>query len=173
MPDYLISHAEISQDKQYRYWLKRQWAKEGRTMLWIMLNPSTADSTHDDPTIRRCVSFAKRDGFGGIVVCNLFALRSPDPNVLVDHPDPIGLHNTTTLDFWIVQADTIVCAWGAKFGDSSLLGAGLKRSRPAVESMASKHHRDLWCLGLTKKGFPRHPLYISAKQPLVLYREAK
>lgn len=84
------SSAVISECGSYRYRLERVWEAEKDRVAFIMLNPSTADASKDDPTIRRCIGFAKAWGFGGLIVGNLFALRSTDPKALYGHKDPVG-----------------------------------------------------------------------------------
>jgi hypothetical protein len=80
----------LSPDGLYRYLLWRTWNPKANTMVWLMLNPSTADAMNDDPTIRRCIGFAQREGCGSIQVLNLYALRATKPKHLFDHPDPEG-----------------------------------------------------------------------------------
>lgn len=146
----------------YRYHLRRDWTA-APPLVWIMLNPSTADAEQDDPTIRRCIAFAKAFGYGGIEVVNLFALRSPSPADLLDSScagiDPVGPNNDDTLRVVIVDCGyTLVAAWGAHKLASP-------RAR-VIERMAAGR---LLCLGTTKDGSPRHPLYVKASQPLVPY----
>jgi hypothetical protein len=104
--------AVISECEKYRYALWRVWRKDKLKVMFVMLNPSTADSNKDDPTIRRCIDFAKSWGYGGIVIGNLFGLRATDPKELLNTDDPKGLHN----DYWLRMlpelADQIICAWG-------------------------------------------------------------
>lgn len=155
--------ATMSADGLYRYNLFRGW-DDGPLMVWIMLNPSTADGEVDDPTIRRCMGFARRQGFGAIEVVNLYALRATKPEHLLDHPDPEGPCNPTAwaealLDY--PEPELVVAAWGA--GADKL--DGLPEST-ALRGCSSSFH----CLGTTKEGFPRHPLYVKADQPLEAWR---
>jgi len=126
--------------------------------LFIMLNPSTADASLDDPTIRRCRGFAETWGCNGIQVVNLYAMRSTDPDALWNHPDPVGPEN----DQWLVSAandaEEIVCAWGADAKQSRVL---------EVMRMLTFGGARLKCLGTTKNGSPRHPLYVRGDQPLI------
>jgi hypothetical protein len=151
------SSAVISEDGQYRYELERWWGK-GPGVLWIMLNPSKADADIDDPTIRRCRSFAERWAHGGIGVVNLFAYRSTEPNGLLEASDPVGPRNEAFIRRWMQWQDTIslvVVAWGAwphKLKD-------LPDADDSIRSIAGDVGRPLWCLGKTAGGHPKHPLY--------------
>lgn len=152
-------NAIISACGQYRYKLSRPATSMYPTCgpaLFIMLNPSTADATLDDPTIRRCIGFAKTWDCAGLVVANLYALRATNPADLWKHPDPVGEENDAILEFLIRNHETVVCAWGAN----------AKQERVAtVRKMFHRLSRPM-CLGTTKAGAPRHPLYIRADQPL-------
>ena len=98
---------------EYRYRLGRLWDESLPVCLWIMLNPSKADAKKDDRTIRRCIDYAKRWSFGGILVGNLFALRSPYPERLYQAEDPVGPKNDRRLRAMLNKADLVVCGWGA------------------------------------------------------------
>lgn len=144
--------ADISDDGRYRYTLTRRWDDRPR-VVFVMLNPSTADADIDDPTIRRCIGFARRWDFGGIEVVNLFAWRATDPVELARADDPVGPDN----DDHIVArcaGEFVVAAWGASV-------PYLQRRRPAdVLAMARNVGGQVHHLGLTKDGSPRHPLYL-------------
>jgi hypothetical protein len=144
----LVSTAVLSSCGTYRYQLTRRWA-DGDLCGWVMLNPSTADADQDDPTIRRCVRFARSWGFAGIVVRNLYALRATDPRALDKHPAPVGPDNDAYLARCHAERFT-VCAWGAR---------GAAR---ATEALAAIGTADLRCLSVTKDGQPGHPLYLRA-----------
>lgn len=133
----------------YRYTLWRRW-DTGPTVCWIMLNPSTADASVDDPTVRRCQRFARAWGYAGVTVVNLFALRSTDPAVLRRHPEPVGPGNNHAIVEAATAAALVVCAWGVH---------GAVNHREA-EVLALLTHLDLYCLGVTAGGAPRHPLYL-------------
>lgn len=145
--------AVLSPCRQYRYALWRKWA-DGPQVLFVMLNPSTADESVDDPTIRRCISFAKAWGFGSLSVGNLFALRTPNPGQLIEHSSPIGDENDQWLSKLQDSAALTIAAWG---------NSGRLNNRSAsVAQVLSKPHT----LGLTKIAEPRHPLYVhSATKP--------
>lgn len=151
------SSAVLSDDGLYRYRLTRRWG-DGPDAAFIMLNPSTADATQDDPTIRRCIGFAKREGCGSLTVVNLFAYRATDPKALLDAEDPRGPENQGYIERAIGEASIAVAAWG------SFLWQNRRRLYPTPFVLDSDL---LLCLGTTKTGEPRHPLYVKADQPLV------
>lgn len=147
--DDLRTGAHFSPCGRYRYRLWRFWGT-GAPVVWCMLNPSTADETRDDPTIRRCIGFAREWGAGGVVIVNLFALRSTDPRALYSHPEPVGPGNDATILEAASEAQLIVAAWGVH-------GAHLGRGRAAANLLAPFK---VSVLGTTKDGHPRHPLYV-------------
>ena len=150
------STAVISDDGKFRYLLERRWRNEGSSMLFIMLNPSTADAFVDDPTIRRCVGFAKRENCGRLKVVNLFSLRATHPKDLVGQtngPEWLGYFTQAVNDSRFICA-----AWGSH--------KSVKES-PAYEII--ENIETLWCLGTTKEGHPRHPLYVKSDTPLTRY----
>lgn len=136
---------------EYRYLLWRSWRPAEPHALFVMLNPSTADATEDDPTIRRCVAFARDWGHGGLVVANLFSLRATDPRELRGHIDPIGPRTDETLRRAAKTAGVVVAAWGC---GGHLLHRNLAVAR-LLRGIAPLHH-----LRLTKHGDPSHPLYL-------------
>lgn len=161
----VVYGAELSDDGLYRYRLWRTWEPGLPRMAWIMLNPSTADAEVDDPTIRRCIGFAKREGMGGIEVVNLYALRATKPTHLLHHPDPEGPDNGKHWNAVLGDGRTgkVVAAWGSHVDDSGLPGSRAYWQDPPLP---------LWCLGWTKAGHPRHPLYVRADEPLVKFTAA-
>lgn len=162
----VVSDAVISPCGRYRYMLSRTWDTGAHPLPIIMLNPSTADASIDDPTIRRCMAFARRDGFGGILVANLFAFRSPSPEAMKDEPDPYGPEGSTYIESVLHNAAEhhvpVLAAWGVH-------GAHLDRAKMVMIS-ALGHGTRMACLGTTKDGHPRHPLYVKGDQPLEPYR---
>jgi hypothetical protein len=140
--------ALISADGDYRYRLWRTWDDEKPTVAFIMLNPSTADATTDDPTIRRCIGYAEDWGYGTLVVGNLFALRSTDPGELSDHSDPVGPDNDEHLLAICDEAKQIIAAWGTH-------GSLRDRGRTVAHLLDA----DLYALDTTQDGQPTHPLY--------------
>jgi hypothetical protein len=141
--------ARLSPCGRYRYDLRRIWDCSLPLLGWIMLNPSTADAFDDDPTIRRCMGFARTWGFGGIRVCNLWAIRSSTPDLLAEQPSSDWVNET-----WIKRlrdtTDHIVAAWGSHH--LAMQQYRMMRDRIRI--------RRLWALGETKTGCPQHPLYV-------------
>ncbi len=164
----MLRAAEFSDDRVYRYRLSRRWPTlETRIpyiAVFIGLNPSTADENVDDPTIRRCIGFAQRLGCAGLDMLNLFAYRATDPKAMKaeEHPiEPVGTWQNDTVIREVEHKSEaiIIAAWGTH-------GSHLDRDR---EVMHLLRHRDVHCLGTTKAGFPRHPLYLRADSPLKRY----
>jgi hypothetical protein len=128
-----------------------------------MLNPSTADDRVDDPTIRRCMGFARRENCGGIIVVNLYGLRATSPKELLRSKDPYGPKNDDALTNALDEADfrgkPVVCAWGA--------GGGTGATR--FMKLVGDSRATLVALGTTKDGHPRHPLYVHGEQPLISF----
>lgn len=162
------SSAVLSPCGKYRYNLKRIWDFNHPRMLFVMLNPSTADADTDDPTIRRCIGFARRDGYGGIEVVNLFGLRATRPVDVWGHPDPVGPENNYHLLRAFQEHPLAVCAWGALGGSFGVLQEKWTRDR-TVFAMLESQRVTAYCLGTTGAGHPKHPLYLAAGTPLVRY----
>lgn len=151
--------ATFSPCLRYRYTLTRTIAPTGPVVLWCMLNPSTADALVLDPTIRRCVGFARAWSASRLVVVNLFALRSPNPRDLVGEIDPVGPDNDRAISDAAFSADIVVCAWGGSYPKAC-------RHRPAaVHALLLATGRPIECLGTTNAGEPCHPLYLAAAAP--------
>ena len=164
----MICGAKFSEDGKYRYELTRVWDDRQPLVIWIMLNPSTADAMKDDATIRRCIGFAKRWGFGGIVVLNLFAYRSTNPSKLLKVKDPVGPDNDSFIlkwcrpEFGAHLRTKIVFAWG----DNAILK---KTKRIHGVHYIVKDAAIPLCvsiLGRTQNGQPRHPVRLSYKTKL-------
>lgn len=134
----------------YRYGLTRRWYPKKATALFIMLNPSTADAEIEDPTVRRCMGYARDWGCGGLEVVNIFALRSTDPAALYTAEDPIGPENNRFILEAAERAQAIIAAWGTH---GKLHGRG-------KEVLKLLEHFDVWSLGTTSQGHPKHPLYL-------------
>lgn len=152
------STAIYSDCETYRYALTREWGA-GPRMMFVMLNPSTASELRNDPTVERCERRARALGCGAFRVTNLFAFRATDPRDLKRAAQPIGPANDQALVDGVAWADRILCGWGAH-------GAHLGRDSNVV-GLLQDAGAQLWHLGLTLAGAPRHPLYLSyAVQPI-------
>ncbi|WP_247950462.1 DUF1643 domain-containing protein [Streptococcus constellatus] len=138
--------AIISKDKIYRYKLSRTWDSTKPTILFIGLNPSIADENVDDPTITRCINFAKDWGYGTLLMANLFAFRSTYPKDIYLIDDPIGKDNDHYLLECVTQSDLIVACWGNN-------GTYMNREKVIKELVPN-----LYCLQKNKNGTPHHPL---------------
>lgn len=147
----VLRSAEVSADGRYRYALQRGWAP-GPRLLWVLANPSAADAASDDPTLRRCVRFARDHGYGSLAVVNLWAWRATHPRELATVVDPVGPDN----DRWIADLvgrteGPVVLGWGVQaVGDRVAAVLALLGGRVRL------------CLGRTRDGHPRHPLYVPA-----------
>ncbi|MBV2360182.1 DUF1643 domain-containing protein [Thalassococcus sp. CAU 1522] len=148
-PGGVASRALYSPCGAYRYGLERRWAA-GRGLLCIMLNPSTATEAANDPTIERCQRRAVALGFGAVRIANLFGFRATRPADLKRAADPVGPANDALLAQWTAEADMVLAAWGVH---GALAGRGRR--------VAAALRGDVRHLGLTRDGFPRHPLYVS------------
>lgn len=144
----------------YRYILTRDsgMLTHCGVLLWIMLNPSTADATQDDPTIRRVQGFTRSWGYRVAVVCNLFAARTTNPKRLAEFPDPVGPENDRHILDCAGLADGIALAWGAHRMATERGQAVIGMIRRASQY----RHFNFLCLGLTDSGAPKHPLYVRA-----------
>jgi hypothetical protein len=154
--------ALVSEDGRYRYRLWRLWDDLRPVMVWVMLNPSTADADVDDPTIRKCMGFAKAYHFGGIIVVNLFAWRAADPKELPKVPDPVGPENDEHI-LWACTAPlmlVVVAGWGSmKFA--------AKRAARVKVLIQGGARRDIKCFRKSANGTPWHPLYLPYTSPLI------
>ncbi len=144
----LVSGAEFSPDRIHRYSLWRIWNEEKEYAAFVGLNPSTADEYKNDPTVRRCINYAKDWGYGGFYMLNIFGFRSTDPKNLYKADDPVGPDNDHHIQKISSGAGITIAAWGNH-------GAFLDRGRETVKLLTEPH-----CLKLTKAGCPGHPLYL-------------
>lgn len=142
--------AKLSGCRNYRYALWRTWDDSMPFVMFVGLNPSTADETSDDPTLTRCIKYAKSWGYGGVCMANLFAFRATEPADMKVSDDPIGIENNKWLKKLAKDAALVVAAWGND-------GSYLERSEQVKEFLPN-----LYCLKLNKSGEPAHPLYQSA-----------
>lgn len=151
--------ATLSPCRQYRYSLWRIWNPELPRVAFIGLNPSTADETADDPTIRRCIGFAKSWGYGGLHMVNLFAFRATAPKVMKAAADPVGPDNNAALLACSQTAGLLIAAWG-----------GDKFAQSRAAEVCKLLGRRIECLGFTDARAPRHPLYMKGDcQPQLFF----
>ena len=143
--------AIISECGTYRYELKRIWDDSKPWVLFICLNPSTADEREDDPTIRRCIRFAKDWGYSGILMMNAYAFRATQPADMKAASDPIGPANDEAFGYRRTQVGLIVAAWGTHCDQ--------QRAEQVHQALGFK---PVMCLGTNKDGSPKHPLYLKA-----------
>ena len=157
MKKILFSDAFFSKDRKHRYALWRVWNNKLPKVLFIGLNPSTADEVKDDPTIRRCINYAKDWGYGGYIMGNIFAYRSTDPKNLKITNNPIGIDNNSWLIKLHSEASLTIGAWGNH-------GKYLDRGQEVINLIDN-----LYCLRITKEGHPSHPLYLPGNlKPIIL-----
>lgn len=169
------SYAVISDDQAYRYVLGRSWGDSRHAMTFVMLNPSTADAEVDDPTIRRCIGFAKREGCNRVRVINLFAWRATNPKDVPvrDCPLAVGPDNAS---HWNIALDAcggrlVVAAWGS--GSGLAHQAAFNTQARKFRALCIERGVQLLCLGRTQGGQPRHPLYVKGDAPLIPYEIAR
>lgn len=155
----MIKAAGITACGKFRPWLLRQWASDGRHALWVMLNPSTADAEHDDPTLLSCIRISKHHGFGGLRVVNLYDWRATKVSDLKREGCPRSSEWWPAITSAIAATDTTIAAWGASAGPyhAAQMLTWLRMYRPVYR------------VALTKDGQPGHPLYLRADTPLVLH----
>jgi len=140
--------AKFSDCSKYRYRLSRVWDKSKSKVLFIMLNPSEADAKKDDPTIKKCISFSKKWGYGGLMVGNLFAYITPYPKELFSVNNPVGKDNESNIEIMAKQCKKIVCAWGNNQG---------------APPDYFKKFSEIYYLKLLNDGItPGHPLYLNS-----------
>lgn len=158
----IIRRASFSRCGQYRYSLSRYWNEQRPGLLYIGLNPSTADARHDDPTIRRCTNLADSWGYGAFTIANLFSFRATIPAELKQAADPVGPATDRVLKRLASNADTIVLMWGNH-------GAFKNRDIAVLRKFTD---RNLYCVGRTRSGAPKHLLYSPRDARLINYDDA-
>lgn len=156
--DGMRSHAAYSPCQRYRYVLQHVWDDTPPLPMaaFALLNPSRATAYAPDPTVTRCIGYAKRWGYGGCMVLNLFAWRSTDPRGLLECDDPTGPDNDAVISECASRAGVIVCGWGGPYSPRALGKLVRMRALVVRRLVAGKLH----CLATAKGGEPRHPLYL-------------
>lgn len=149
-----MREAVFSPDRKYRYYLSDVWEPDGHLLNFVMLNPSTADEVKNDPTVERCSRRAKRLGFSGVIITNLFAWRSTDPRQLyIDTWDKVGADNDLHTIEAAVKASMVICGWGK---DGKLLDRGKRIRQALLDCGVTPHYLKL----SASSGQPWHPLYV-------------
>ncbi len=155
--------AVISNCGNYRYSLTRIWDDSKPKIMFVMLNPSTADADNDDRTISKCIRYASNWGYGGLFVCNLFAYRSADPYELLNVNDPFGENNMMHIKQLIDKVSIVVCAWG----HIKIIKKLLAEQNPYI--MFDFCNEKLHYLELSIHETPKHPLYLNRElKPRIL-----
>lgn len=160
----MFKNASISNCGQFRYHLYRQWDEDLPEVMFIMLNPSTADGDVDDPTIRRCIGFAKSWGYGAIHVCNLYAFRATNPKDLFRQESIIGTGdiNIKTIEYYSSNCDEVICAWG-----NHPIISKIKKLMPNYNPLQGVDRSKLMAIQISNYGTPKHPLYLrSSLRPI-------
>ncbi|RYF78888.1 MAG: DUF1643 domain-containing protein [Cytophagaceae bacterium] len=152
--------AYITECGTYRYTLWRIWDSSKPMIMFIGLNPSTADAELDDPTIRRCIRFATDWEYGGFFMLNLFAFRATDPGDMKKANDPVGLVNNYCLIDIGSRCKDVVFVWGEH-------GSHRGRDKQVIAMFPNA-----WCMGKNKSGRPKHPLYLRSDTRLEPYRSS-
>ena len=147
----MFKGVRLSSCKKHRLQLWREWDSNLPKVLFIMLNPSTADHEQDDPTLRRCIDFAKQWGYGGLYIGNLYSLRAADPKTLVKVSKFNHRDNYKHIVSIALQCQLVVCAWG-NYPIIKKLGIPL--------NIFKQLNQKLHCIALSKTGTPKHPLYL-------------
>ena len=154
-PTEMLRTAYLSDDGLYRWVLTRVWRNPARLLTFVMLNPSTADALVDDPTIRRCIGYARELDLDGVRVVNLYAFRATNPADLWTAPDPVGPKNNTALRDALTaaahHATPVIAAWGTHARPDRVAWL---LDQPGAHRLSALH--------VTKAGAPGHPLYLSA-----------
>lgn len=154
----MIRRANFSKCRKYRYLLEREWDASKPSVLFVMLNPSKADHKQDDPTIRRCIEFAKDLGFGSLCIANLFAYKATLPSDLAKAEEPNGKRNLEFLRKAKRKSDAVITAWG--------VSSVVKKLQPTI-ALKLISSWDTYSLGYCKDGTPRHPLYLRKESKLI------
>lgn len=163
------SGADFSPCRTYRYALWRHWDWQGHAncLMVVGLNPSTADETKDDPTIRRCIGFAKAWGFGGLYMLNLFAFRATKPKDMVLADDSFGPGNLEAMSYYRTRVGLVVAAWGKLEPRYRVRVNWTTTIRQVSEAIA----KPMYCLGRNQDGTPKHPLYVKGDKERELFWE--
>ena len=154
----MYRYAHIPPGGRYRYRLERIWDAALAPVAFVGLNPSTADGSTDDPTLRRMMGFAREWGYGGVIVVNLFALRCTDPGAIRAAADPVGPENDRQILKAANKAGRVIAAWGTR-------GSFMDRDRVCMDLVGP-----VWCIRRTAGGYPSHPSRLKGGLTPIPYR---
>jgi hypothetical protein len=157
----MLKDAIIDESEKYRYVLERRWGTTSDNVInFVLLNPSTADASQDDPTVKACIQFAKNLGFNGLLITNLFAFRATDPIKMKSCKYPHGSKNDRYIEDAAKKSKMIIVAWGNH-------GTHCDRDKEVIKLLSPI--KNLFCLGITASGNPKHPLYIKRTFKPILF----
>lgn len=163
LPDHVTSHAEFSACGRYRQLLTRRWDTQLPWIMFVGMNPSTADVTHDDPTVRKEVSYARKWGYGGLIKCNVMDYRITNPKgLLAEDVTVCSDQNLIMIRKHLADVDQVVAAWGK-------LPPKLKHHADKLYEVLMEHQKTITCLGINLDGSPKHPLYVRGDKQLEPY----
>jgi hypothetical protein len=170
-PQKIYGRAEFSIDLRYRYRLDRWWAPERGTLIWVLLNPSIAGAEETDRTIEQVIHFTWRENFGRLVVVNLFALVSTSPALLTTdtEPEPVGPLADRFIQEAMDENGRVIVAWGAAPVGPTASARTRGRDKAVLDLLGG---RELYCLGITKAGAPRHPCRLAKATEMVRWPRA-
>lgn len=155
-------------NREYRYLLIRELnLVTNKTVTFIMLNPSTANETEDDPTVSRCIKYAAKWGFDRLFIVNLYAYRATDPRELAKYHEPIGPLNDDFICYAFINSEQIVAAWGGQ-----LLQDGSERI-DRIMQLAKEAGKQIYCLNINRDGNPGHPLYLRGDLKPIIWERVK
>jgi len=156
----IIGAAHFSEDGKHRFYLTRVWDAFKDTVLFIGLNPSTANERNDDPTIKSCIRLTKNLGYGGFTMCNLFTYITASPKVLMQNSDDANRPMSfITMSDSIAATQKQICAWGNfKIADG--------RAKVVFNMI-----KNPYCFGINKSGTPKHPLYLKSNSQLIPFEK--
>lgn len=154
--------SHFSNDGKHRLWLLRSWEENPKMILFIGLNPSTANDINDDPTIRSCIRLTRHNGYGGFVICNLFSFVTANPKILIQNmKEARTVESDITLHRMIIHTHKTICAWGSW----TFINVRAQQVLARI--------REPFCLGVNADGHPKHPLYIRSETLFVPYQYKK
>ncbi len=154
----MYKDARLSVSGMHRYWLLRKWDETLPTVVFCMLNPSTADDKKDDPTVSKCITLSTNNGYGTVVIVNLYAIRSSNPAAIQAAGDAVGQDNDIVITSMCDHRD-VVCAWGSRASDP----ARIRHVRDIIKTCASK----TLMIGRNQDNSPSHPLYAQSSAQFI------